>query len=249
MASRPAASCWSSWRARVSRDVAFHVDTTQQRAGYASEADLNVLRREYIERARGLPLHVIFNTTVHAGNVAEVPMLARFFVEQSGVVRFASFQLQADTGRGVQGARSGAISNESIAELLSQGAGTALNFDALRAGHAQCNRTAVMLVANDQAHDAFADTAFVARFMRETAGMAIERGTPLRGIAVIAARGTVAAPVGRCRLVLDIVAGLAHARQRAGRARSRAQADLFHAQLHGRQGARCASASTPACSW
>ncbi len=72
------------------------------------EAELNALRREYIERARGLPLHVFFNTTVHAGNVAEVPMLARFFVEQADGVDFASFQLQAETGRGVQGARSGA---------------------------------------------------------------------------------------------------------------------------------------------
>ncbi len=58
-------------------DVAFHVDTTQQRSGYASEADLNALRLEYIDRARGLPLHVFFNTTVHAGNVAEVPQRYR----------------------------------------------------------------------------------------------------------------------------------------------------------------------------
>jgi 7,8-dihydro-6-hydroxymethylpterin dimethyltransferase len=163
-------------------DVAFHVDTTQQRSGYASEADLNALRCEYIDRARGLPLHVFFNTTVHAGNVDEVPMLARFFVEQADGVDFASFQLQAETGRGVQGARSGAISNERIAELLSRGAGTALTFNALLAGHAQCNRSAVMLIARGRAHDAFADTAFVARFMRETAGLAIERGTALRGV-------------------------------------------------------------------
>ncbi len=161
-------------------DVAFHVDTTQQRSGYASEAELNALRREYIERARGLPLHVFFNTTVHAGNVSEVPMLARFFVEQADGVDFASFQLQAETGRGVQGGRSGGISNESIAGMLSQGAGTALTFNALLAGHAQCNRSTVMLVANGRAHDAFADTTFVARFMRETAGLAIERGTALR---------------------------------------------------------------------
>ena len=174
-------------------DVAFHVDTTQQRAGFASEADLNALRREYIARARGLPLHVFFNTTVHAGNVAEVPMLARFFVEQADGVDFASFQLQAETGRGVQGARSAVISNESIAALLSQGAGTPLTFNALLAGHAQCNRSAVMLVAHGRAHDAFADRAFVARFMRETAGLAIERGTAWRG-ALSLARAALARP-------------------------------------------------------
>jgi 7,8-dihydro-6-hydroxymethylpterin dimethyltransferase len=174
-------------------DVAFHVDTTQQRTGFASEAELNTLRREYALRARGLPLHVFFNTTVHAGNVAEVPMLARFFVEQADGVDFASFQLQAETGRGVQGARSEAISNERIAELLSQGAGTALTFNALLAGHAQCNRSAVMLVAHSRAHDAFADTAFVARFMHETAGLTIERGTVLRG-AVSLVRAALARP-------------------------------------------------------
>ena len=37
-------------------DVAFHVDTTQQRAGYRTESDLNVLRREYIERAYPRPM-------------------------------------------------------------------------------------------------------------------------------------------------------------------------------------------------
>lgn len=82
---------------------------TQQRPGYASESALNTLRRRYIERARGLPTSVFFNTTVHADNVDEVPMLAAFFVEQADVVRFASFQLQAETGRGVLGARVGAI--------------------------------------------------------------------------------------------------------------------------------------------
>jgi 7,8-dihydro-6-hydroxymethylpterin dimethyltransferase len=37
-------------------DVAFHVDMTQQRAGFTSEAALNTLRSDYIERARGLGL-------------------------------------------------------------------------------------------------------------------------------------------------------------------------------------------------
>ena len=54
-------------------DVAFHVDTTQQRRGYDSEAALNVVRRDYIDRARGLPLSVLFNTTIHDANVQEVP--------------------------------------------------------------------------------------------------------------------------------------------------------------------------------
>ena len=49
-------------------DVAFHVDLTQQRKGYRSEEELNAIREKYIERARGLPLAVFFNTTIYAGN-------------------------------------------------------------------------------------------------------------------------------------------------------------------------------------
>ena len=161
-------------------DVAFHVDTTQQRAGFDSESALNLLRLEYIERARGLPISVFFNTTVHAGNLDDVPMLAAFFVAQAAVVRFASFQLQADTGRGVLGARAGAITNDSIGSRLQHGAGAPLRFNVLAAGHHDCNRIAVLLVAGGRAYDAFADADFVQRFMRETAGLRIDRGTPWR---------------------------------------------------------------------
>ena len=115
--------------------VAFHVDTTQQRAGYAGESELNALRREDIERARGLPISVFLNTTVHAGNFDAPPMLSAFFVAQADVVRFASFQLQAETGRGVMGARTGVIEQNSVAALLRQGASVPLNFKVLAAGH------------------------------------------------------------------------------------------------------------------
>ena len=164
-------------------DVAFHVDMTQQRAGYATELELNALRREYIERARGLPLSVFFNTTVHAGNFDDVPMLAAFFVAHADVVRFASFQLQAETGRGVLGARAEQIGNDSLARRLRDGANVPdLKFNVLAAGHHDCNRSAVLLVANGRAHDAFADSAFVQRFMRETAHLRIDRGTPWRAL-------------------------------------------------------------------
>ena len=163
-------------------DVAFHVDMTQQREGYANEADLNALRLDYLERARGLPLSVFFNTTVHAANFDEVPMLTAFFVAHADVVRFASFQLQAETGRGVLGARADLISNDSVARRLQQGAGTALQFNVLAAGHHDCNRSAVLLVVNGRAYDAFDDAAFVQRFMRETAHLRIDRGTPWRAM-------------------------------------------------------------------
>ena len=167
-------------------EVAFHVDLTQQRAGYASEAELNALRLGYIARARGLPVGVFFNTTVFDGNRAEIAMLAAFFVAQAGAVRFASFQLQADTGRGVLGARDGAIDNSSVAAALQQGAGTALGFNVLAAGHQACNQSAVLLLINGRAYDAFADKAFIQRFMRETAALRIDRRTPWQGLRSLA---------------------------------------------------------------
>ena len=179
-------------------DVAFHVDTTQQRAGYSSEQDLNALRRAYIERAGGLPISVFFNATVHAGNFDAVPMLSAFFVAQADVVRFASFQLQAETGRGVLGARVDVIGNDSVAQRLQQGSGVAdLGFNVLAAGHHDCNRSAVLLVVNGRAHDAFANRQLVRRFMRETADLVIDRGTPWRAV-----RSLLAAAVARPRLGL-----------------------------------------------
>ena len=82
-------------------DVAIHVDLTQERKGYATEESLNAIRQEYIERVRGLGLHVIFNTTVFDGNFAEIPALLRFFSRNADVVGLVSFQIQAATGRGV----------------------------------------------------------------------------------------------------------------------------------------------------
>jgi 7,8-dihydro-6-hydroxymethylpterin dimethyltransferase len=167
-------------------DVAFHVDMTQQRAGFTSEAALNTLRSDYIERARGLGLGVFFNTTVHAANAHEVPMLAAYFKAQADVVRFVSFQLQAETGRGVLGARTDAITNDSVAAQLCAGVGTPLHFNTLLAGHHDCNRSAVLLVINGRAYDAFNDEDFIRRFMRETALLQIDRGTQWRALRSLA---------------------------------------------------------------
>lgn len=163
-------------------DVAFHVDTTQERAGYTTEADLNPLRREYIERARGLPLSVFFNTTVHAGNFDQIEALTGFFVSQADVVRFVSFQLQADTGRGVLRGRDDVISNDSVARRLAAGAGTPLSWNVLSAGHHDCNRLAVSLVVDGRVIDVLADSEFIQRFMRETTGFRINRRTPWRSL-------------------------------------------------------------------
>ena len=126
-------------------DVAFHVDMTQQRKGYASEMALNRVRREYADRARGLPLSVFFNTTVYPGNLLEIAPLARFFVENSDVVRLCAFQIGADTGRGTSRER-GAVDTDSVQQRIEAGIGARLQFGAASAGHSPCKRDDYLLV-------------------------------------------------------------------------------------------------------
>ncbi len=167
--------------------VAFHVDTTQQRKGYANEVELNALRSEYLERARGLPLAVYFNTTVHGGNLDEVPELVRYFIERGDIVRLASFQLQAATGRGVLGQRGPAVSVAAVIESIQRGARAQLDFDAMDIGHPRCNRYAMALVANGRAHDALDDAALVAEVLERTARLRLDRVRTWRALAVFAA--------------------------------------------------------------
>jgi 7,8-dihydro-6-hydroxymethylpterin dimethyltransferase len=163
-------------------DVAFHVDMTQERKGYACEADLNVLRLRYIDMARGLPVSVLFNTTVFAGNMHEIADVADFFVQHNDVVRFASFQLGADTGRGtVAGRDPVTVTQASVCDAIAQGAGLPLNFDALQGGHRSCNRYAMLVSIGEQRFDALADGEFVARIMRDTADAEFARDQGLRG--------------------------------------------------------------------
>jgi 7,8-dihydro-6-hydroxymethylpterin dimethyltransferase len=163
-------------------DVAFHVDMTQERKGFANEVEMNALRLRYINMARGLPLSVIFNTTVFAGNMHEVPAVARFFVQHNDVVRFASFQLGADTGRGtVPGRDPVVVTQATVCQAIEQGAGIALNFDALQGGHRSCNRYALLLSIGEKHFDALQDTALAQRVMRETADVELARGQSLSG--------------------------------------------------------------------
>lgn len=155
-------------------DVAFHVDMTQARPGYASEHELNALREMYIERARGLPLAVIFNTTTFPGNFREIPALVQFFVRHADVVRFASFQVGADTGRGT-GRERVSVNAETVMQAICDGAGTHLNFGAASAGHAQCNGYAYGLIMNGRVHDVFEDAAFVHHLLASTAHLTIQR--------------------------------------------------------------------------
>ena len=145
-------------------DVAFHVDMTQERAGFDSEAALNRVRSSYIAAARGLGLRILFNTTVFGGNFREIPALARFLRDQPEVA-FVSFQMQADTGRGVLRARPDAITQDSVMHAVEQGYGAALHFDTAAVGHSRCNRYASVVAAGGRAVSVLSNRRLVHRVM------------------------------------------------------------------------------------
>ena len=161
-------------------DVAFHVDLTQERKGYRTEADLNAIREEYIERARGIPIAVIFNVTVCRENFDEIPEMIRFFRRHADVVGMASFQLQADTGRGVLRERDRIISLETVREQIVRGAGTPISWDTILIGHPGCHRIGITLEANGNLYDLNDDPEFFNRFLTDFQHVMLDRREPRR---------------------------------------------------------------------
>jgi len=174
-------------------DVAFHVDMTQQRKGYASETALNALRQEYIERARGLRLSVMFNTTVFDGNFDQIPEVVALFVRNSDMVRLASFQLLADTGRGVLGSRTRRITLASARRQIELGAGTSLSFDTAHVGHVRCNRYAMALVTNGRVYDMLDDPKLFNAILEHTARLQFDRQSRPKAVGTFV-RGMLASP-------------------------------------------------------
>jgi pyruvate-formate lyase-activating enzyme len=163
-------------------DIAFHVDTTQQRHGYPSETALNQIRRRYIDMSRGLPLIVYFNTTVYKDNFHEIPALVRFFRRQADTVRIAAFQLQADTGRGILGKRDAAITQQAVLEQIETGAGTTVNFSNLIIGNPRCNRCGICLAVNGNLYDVLDDPRLVKRIHAATPHIAWLRNRPRKSV-------------------------------------------------------------------
>ncbi|MFQ5534834.1 MAG: radical SAM protein [Sphingomonadales bacterium] len=170
-------------------DVAFHVDMTQERNGFASETALNKVHLEYIERARGLPLSVIFNTTVFRGNFDEIPDLARFFKSHADVVDMAAFQLQADTGRGTLRARDKTISQDTVVKKIREGAGTALNFDTVTLGHPDCNKYATCIETGGTLYDLLDDAALIHGLFEAAASFTFDRRSRWKALCTIFAVG------------------------------------------------------------
>ena len=156
---------------------------------------------EYIERARGIPIAVIFNTTVCRDNFDEIPDLIRFFRRHADVVGMASFQLQADTGRGVLRERDRVISLETVRRQIAAGAETDISL-----GHGPDRAPGVPpdrdhLAANGNLYDLNDDPAFFNRFLSDFQHVMLDRRQPARAVRALARRKRAApaplAPRGR----------------------------------------------------
>lgn len=165
------------------KDVSFHVDLTQKRKGFASEKELNGVREEYIDQVRGLGLFTLFSVTVCDENLEEIPDLVQFFVRHADGVSMLSFQMQADTGRGVKGKRSPAVSFQSVIAQIEKGAGTKLAFDHLLIGHPECHRVAMTVVAQDTVIDVMDDPVLIEKFLAEAGDLKLDRSHPYRSFA------------------------------------------------------------------
>ncbi len=163
-------------------DVAFHVDTTQGRAGYANEKSLNEIRKEYIERCKDLDLMVIFNTTLHTGNFHELPALVHFFVENAASVSFVSFQLQAETGRGEWGSRDDCIDPLTVRSGIEKVLKKSLPWETIRVGHHNCHSYMPTLVANKQVYPVVDDESLFSRFINDFAYVNTRRQDGVRRI-------------------------------------------------------------------
>jgi 7,8-dihydro-6-hydroxymethylpterin dimethyltransferase len=163
-------------------DVAFHVDMTQERRGYASESELNELRLAYIERARGLPVAIYFNTTVFDGNIDQIPDVVAFFARHSDVVRLVSFHPVAKTGRGSLDHCS-SITTGAVIRQIERGVGTSVTFDTAHVGHTRCNRYGMTFIANGRAYDALDNKPLYNALLSRTARIRFDRQRPRHAIA------------------------------------------------------------------
>lgn len=165
-------------------DVVFHVDTTQERRNrdgllLRREAQLHHLRDRYISNARAAGLNVMFNTTVFDGNLQDIAELAHYFTIRADRIRTVSFQLQADTGRGVTRGRPNAITIDSIWARVQSGSGSRLINDATLVGHPSCSRYGLGVLVNGRLHDLFDEPDFIRAVQEMTAHVVFSRRAPV----------------------------------------------------------------------
>jgi hypothetical protein len=105
-------------------------------------------------------------------------------VAHADVVRFASFQIGADSGRGTGRARV-AVTGATVRAALREGAGGALSFNAASSGHAECNSYALGIVINGRLHDFLSDVKFAQSVLHASPGLTAPRANKRQMLATI----------------------------------------------------------------
>jgi len=161
---------------------------------------------------------------VYTNSLKSDRLLARWFRDRADAIAMASFQIQAATGRGVLGARAPTLTPESVMRAVADGAGTALDFDALAAGHPDCNRAAA-IVTLGRATAPLHERRLIARLMP---ALPAHDWTDGRSVARAVARACLRRP-GLARAVLGHALRTAWAlRAGWGRARPRRLSFMIH---------------------
>jgi len=137
--------------------VSFHVDSTQRgRPGWRreqAEEELHPLRDRFAELVRqtrdqtGQVLHAAMTMTVTDANVAGVPGVMDWALDNADAVRLVSFLPVAPVGR-TRDEGADDLDLDGVWRLICQGAGQLLNRDALRFGHRECNITVPVVVVH-----------------------------------------------------------------------------------------------------
>jgi hypothetical protein len=162
--------------------VAIHVDMTQERPGYSSEKELNEVRKEYIERVRGLPISVLFNTTVFRDNFHEIADTVAFLRSHADVVGFISFQLQADTGRGTIRERDVIINLDTVTAEMKKGLDSPVDFNVLQVGHHDCHNYGMTLSINGQIYDLYHNAPLTVELTHALKEIEMDRNDPVRTV-------------------------------------------------------------------
>jgi MoaA/NifB/PqqE/SkfB family radical SAM enzyme len=135
--------------------VSFHVDSTQRGRPDSrqdqQEEELHELRDRFADLVRqtrtqtGKVLHAAM--TVTDANAAGVPGVIDWALNHADAIRLVSFLPVAPVGRTRDEGADG-LDLDGVWQLICRGAGQALNRDALRFGHRECNITVPVIVAH-----------------------------------------------------------------------------------------------------
>jgi len=135
--------------------IGIHIDTTQKgRPGLTkttSEADLNTLRDRFaallrqVRRETGKRLYAGSTVTVNDRNIAHIPEVVSWVLDNADSIRILSFLPVAEVGR-TQDEAEGDLSLDAVWEKVCEGAATRLNRHAMYYGHTSCNITVPVVV-------------------------------------------------------------------------------------------------------